>query len=519
MMQPHTDNNIFLLWHAASPGRLERYLRAEDGREFTAVLAARGVPMALHAETGGARTARESAAGVPSLVRLSGPIEEIASRARKEHGAVFVISDDLATVSRLSSVEGCLPVHVREGGRPNLDHSRHLEVASPNALLAYFAGPAPRALLALLTQQPGDWRAGIEERNATFRQHIEAAGGVWIFGAHSNGKIVYEECLRTGMKVLGFVDNAAAKQAMELYGLPVVGPSALDPARAGVILASGNYSLDIYHQLSKMGFQHIQNLSEFFFLSRCPVQPEMDFHADLWENRIRYHALYLLMADEKSRTVLETILRYRQSFDIRLPASVCDRQDPQWFDRDLFRADDDHVFVDGGAFDGDTALRFIRLNGGRYRSIHLFEPDPGIVRQAADNLRGYERVTIHTLGLSDKKGTLFFSQTGRMDGHLTDTDGIRVEIDTIDNVIEERITFLKMDIEGAEESALAGSAEHIRRDSPLLAIAAYHRADDLWNLPRRIGGIHPHYAFYLRHYTQISHDTVLYGLPVNVRTT
>lgn len=517
-MQTETGDNVFIIWHASSPGRLDRYLRGDEGRAFVSLLAQRGVSMALHEERDGRFTPREPLPGCPSPAALAEPVEELVTRGRRGRGAVFVISDDLAIVNRASSLEGCLPVHVTDGGQPDLDNPRYVEISSPQALRAYFAGPVPRSLLCLLTEQPGEWRSGIERRNAAFRHHIESAGGVWIFGAHSNGKIVYEECLRTGTTVLGFVDNAAAKQGTKLYGLPVVGPAALDPERDGVILASGNYSLDICRQLTAMGFRHLQNLSEFFFLSRCPVQPEMYFHEDLRENRIRYHALFLRLADEKSRTVLETILRYRQSFDIRLPASVCDRQDPQWFDRELFRADDNHVFVDGGAFDGDTALRFIRLNGGTYRSLHLFEPDPGIARQAADHLRGYGRITIHNLGLSDRKGTLYFSQTGRMDGHLTDTDGIPVEIDTIDHVIDEPITFLKMDIEGAEESALAGAAEHIRRDSPLLAIAAYHRADDLWNLPRRICAIHPHYTFYLRHYTQISHDTVLYGLPTAGRT-
>ncbi len=517
-MQTETGDNIFLIWHASSPGRLERYLRGKQGRAFVSLLAQRGVPMTLHEERDGRFTPRDPSPGGASPAASTELLEELVTRARRGRGAVFVISDDLAIVNRASPLEGCLPVHVTDGGQPGLDNPRYVEISSPETLRAYFSGPVPRSLLCLLTQQPGDWRSGIERRNAAFRQNIESAGGVWIFGAHSNGKIVYEECLRTGTTVLGFVDNAAAKQGTTLYGLPIVGPASLDPARDSVILASGNYSLDISRQLAAMGFRHVQNLSEFFFLSQCPVQPEMFFHEDLRENRIRYQALFLRMADGKSRTVLETILRYRQSFDIRLPASVCDRQDPQWFDRELFRADEGHVFVDGGAYDGDTALQFIRLNGGRYRSIHLFEPDPGIARQAADHLRGYERVTIHNLGLSDRKGTLFFSQTGRMDGHLTDADGIPVEIDTIDHVIREGITFLKMDIEGAEESALAGASGHIRGDSPLLAIAAYHRADDLWNLPRRICAIDPNYAFYLRHYTQISHDTVLYGLPTSVHT-
>jgi FkbM family methyltransferase len=509
--------NLLVACYLSGSGNLARILKGDDGNEFFHLLASRGARQALYAEPGSHPVNGEPVSGQAPRTRSAGELTAFMSRALEENETVLFISDSPEAVSRVSAGGGCLPVLVTAGGQPCVENNRHIEVASLSALRAYFEGPSPQALFAMLRTQPHEWKSGIERRNARIERQIAASGGAYIFGAHSNGKIVYEECVRTGTKVLGFVDNAVAKQGTTLYDLPVMGPSALDPARAVVILASGNYSLDIFTQLKTVGFQHIQNLSEFFFMAKCPTQPEMYFHDDLWENRIRYHALYLMLADEESRVVLETILRYRQSFDIKLPASICDRNSPQWFDRSLFRPNRDHVFVDGGAFDGDTALRFIRLNGGSYRSIHLFEPDPGIVRQATENLEGFERIHIHNLGLSDRKGTLFFSQTGRMDGHLTETDGLPVRIDAIDHVIDEEVTFLKMDIEGAEESALAGAARHIREDSPMLAIAAYHKADDLWALPRRILGINPLYAFYLRHYTHISHDTVLYGLPTSPR--
>ena len=46
----------------------------------------------------------------------------------------------------------------------------------------------------------------------------------------------------------------------------------------------------------------------------------------------------------------------------------------------------------------------------------------------------------------------------------------------------ERVDFIKMDIEGAEQLALEGSAHSIASHQPKLAICAYHETDDLWQI-------------------------------------
>ena len=57
-----------------------------------------------------------------------------------------------------------------------------------------------------------------------------------------------------------------------------------------------------------------------------------------------------------------------------------------------------------------------------------------------------------------------------------------------------------MDIEGAEQGALAGCARHIREDRPKLALSVYHNFEDLWKLPRMIEDLVPGYRFYFRYH-------------------
>ena len=74
------------------------------------------------------------------------------------------------------------------------------------------------------------------------------------------------------------------------------------------------------------------------------------------------------------------------------------------------------------------------------------------------------------------------------------------------------MTFIKMDIEGAELEALKGSREIIQRYRPRLAISAYHKKEDLVELPLYIKELVPEYKLYIRHYSNAGVETVLYAV-------
>ena len=52
-------------------------------------------------------------------------------------------------------------------------------------------------------------------------------------------------------------------------------------------------------------------------------------------------------------------------------------------------------------------------------------------------------------------------------------------IDTLDNLINEKVNFIKMDIEGCESEALLGASQLIEQSDKLCcAVCAYHRDND-----------------------------------------
>lgn len=180
---------------------------------------------------------------------------------------------------------------------------------------------------------------------------------------------------------------------------------------------------------------------------------------------------------------------------------------------DVFDFAEDEVMVDVGCFDCYTTLQYFKYGNTRYKKIYSFEPDP----MQYDKCRkiilngGYDDWEIYNAGIYDKPGNLRF----RINGTCTkmDTNGdIEVDVIALDDffINHEAPTFIKMDIEGAELGALKGAAETIKKYKPKMAICVYHKVEDIFEIPEYILSLNPSYRFYLRHYTNLVHETVLY---------
>jgi FkbM family methyltransferase len=167
------------------------------------------------------------------------------------------------------------------------------------------------------------------------------------------------------------------------------------------------------------------------------------------------------------------------------------------------------VFVDAGGFDGDTTEELCRRVPD-YRKVHLFEPSQHNMRAAKTRLAAYRDIVFHTEGLSDQVGSVTFDAEAGSASAVTSGAGEQVQMTTLDLAVAEPVSFIKMDLEGWELTALAGCERHIRDDRPKLAIAVYHRASDFRTVWRYARSIHPDYKVYLRHYTQGWSETVMF---------
>ena len=89
---------------------------------------------------------------------------------------------------------------------------------------------------------------------------------------------------------------------------------------------------------------------------------------------------------------------------------------------------------------------------------------------------------------------------------------VSAKVVSLDSCITDKVTFIKMDIEGAELNALKGSREIIKKYKPRLAVSVYHKKEDLIEIPLYIKELVPEYKLYIRHYSNAAIETVLYAV-------
>ena len=149
------------------------------------------------------------------------------------------------------------------------------------------------------------------------------------------------------------------------------------------------------------------------------------------------------------------------------------------------------IVIDAGGHIGESANQALKMGASLVVSI---EPDPlnaeALRRNLADAIQN-GRLKVIEKALWDTEGTLTLErhdisvQTQVKGG---DAGGIEVAMTTLDRLVEDlnlsRVDFIKMDIEGAEQPALRGAIETLKRHRPILAIGSYHKPDDIDGIRR-----------------------------------
>lgn len=367
----------------------------------------------------------------------------------------------------------------------------------------------------LMTDSYSSLLEKLYSRYASIYDQLKDRQEVYIFGAFRNGIKTLEYCRQKNIKVIGFIDNDPAKQGTILEDKKIFSLDEIEDREAVILNSSGRYAVPINDQLRQAGFKHRLSFSAFLFFTDVPYQAEEKFRnyiLDLFINKHRYISLYLLLGDSKSRIVLDNLINLRLTMDQHYAERTSGKTNDVYFDEDLIDIGQDEVFIDGGAYDGDTSKLFITRCAGDYRHIYLFEPDPSIYEKTVLNMKDLKNVTVFAKGLYSFDGSLSFSATGEMNSAISESGSNKLEVVSLDNSVPQPVTFIKLDVEGAEAETIKGAEAHIRQTMPKLALGAYHRCHDLWDLARIISSIEPRYQFFLRHYSHIIDDTTLYAV-------
>lgn len=221
-----------------------------------------------------------------------------------------------------------------------------------------------------------------------------------------------------------------------------------------------------------------------------------------------------MLDDDFSRRTLQTVIRFRLSPNIKILLPIINLA--QYFPRPIMRKAENEVFIDAGGYIGDTIIALASFWGkNSWKKVYAWEPDDNNRSRLIKNIElfGFKNVEVIPWGLWSEKTELSFKMMNNMDSKVSDAGTVRIQVDTIDNLcFEEKVTFIKIDIEGSEMQALRGAKNVICRDKPRLAVSIYHKPEDYYEIPLYIKKLVPEYRLYIRHHKLNKNDTVCYAV-------
>lgn len=217
-------------------------------------------------------------------------------------------------------------------------------------------------------------------------------------------------------------------------------------------------------------------------------------------------------ADAASRRVYENIIQFKLSGQLHYLTAIFSEKDEAF--REILRLHDHESYLDLGAYRGDTIDEFLHYTNGQYRQIVALEPDPKNYRKLREHTADLPDCQCFRMGIWHEDTDLFFEDALGRGSSLQANGSRRVPVTTIDTLFRQRpLTYLKIDVEGAEEQALLGGQAVLRRDKPKLNVALYHRSEDIFKLPLLLRSIDPSYRLYLRQHPHIpAWDLNLYAV-------
>lgn len=220
------------------------------------------------------------------------------------------------------------------------------------------------------------------------------------------------------------------------------------------------------------------------------------------EHDEEFNRAYSLLSDDFSRKSFVDVLNFKVSGKTEY-LFACEKNKMEIYS-EFLHVNGDEIIMDLGAYDGDTVREFLKATDNKYNKIYAVEADEKNYKKLVNNTEEISDIQTLNLAAWNKKETLFFEKKKGRNSKLSQAGKVEVSADSVDNILNgEKITILKMDIEGSEEKAIEGAEKTIKMHKPKLYICAYHRNSDMFRLPLLVNKICPEYKVHFCHHPYI----------------
>ncbi len=330
-------------------------------------------------------------------------------------------------------------------------------------------------------------------------------GPVYLYGMGNGADKILDECIRLGIEISGVFASDGFVRNQVFRGFKVESYSAVREKSPDMtaLLCFGSALEEVISSI-KQKSDEIR-----LYAPSVPVYGDEIFNSEFFEkNEEKIRLARSLFADERSKEVFDKIIEYRLSGDIKyLFEAESDRNE----NYKLLELKNE-IFFDLGAYRGDTVLEV--EEHCNLEKIYALEPDKKSFEKLKANTAHIKNVNYFNCAVGERDETVFFKKS-RGRGSSVGKTGEEIESRSVDSILQnEKVTFMKLDVEGNERKALLGAKSTIKNYLPKLKIAAYHRSEDIFALVLLINEITDKYRIYLRHEPSLPDwDTDIFAIP------
>ena len=330
---------------------------------------------------------------------------------------------------------------------------------------------------------------------------------IFLFGAGMNGSFALE-ALKNDDEVGGFLDNSSELWGSFIEGFQVFSPDeVLEKENYIVIITTAcrNYK-DVKNQLDGLRVAYIT---------------WFEYQLSINQDKFKYVNEELIYDSFSKETYMKLILANITGNKEYRNQVFCENQ---YFALPDFNIPlRNEIFIDCGAYVGDTIESYIMARLGCIGKIIAFEPNERV--WPAFEIRKKRLIQEWALEISDillekkavgsrnREGTMVIESNGNIMARISNRGEKKIEVVSLDEYLlemKQEPLFIKVDVEGYEQELLYGAKKIIKERKPLIAISIYHKAEDFYEIPMLIKKWNSSYKMSIRSHMPDDTETVLY---------
>lgn len=368
-------------------------------------------------------------------------------------------------------------------------------------------------------------------------QNLKSAKNLICFGAGSKG-VQTLEILR-GLKIepVAFCDNNPKRWGAFINNIPIYGYDEIKKifGEYSILLTvTIKNAIEIWNDLKEK-----EEKNKIYFMSNpFKIESKLLTSKDIEEKKELYEQSYRLLEDDKSKEIFSKFIKWKMTGNLYENYEMTEYGIEEFFSKEFIKVNNETVYIDIGAYTGDSICRFLTLGGG-YKKIYAIEPDK-VNCDALKKFISYARlddIDILSLGLWSEPGEKDFYSANSLNTEYESSNFFRkvtesisidkreilqsqdekgdiIYVNTLDNLFKhKRIDLIKLDVMGSEFPILLGGKNILKDSRPNIIMEYGTCSEFIAETIPYLYSIGANYKFYLRQRESFGNSrTCLYAI-------